>query len=98
MNKTSAAQEMLLDAILQLRNAEEAKAFFGDLCTVREMQDISQRFVVAAMLKEGKSYQEISKETGVSAATICRVNRCLQYGNDGYQLILNRMKEKEQEP
>ena len=87
MNKKikTEAVDHLFDAILSLQNKEECYAFFEDLCTVNELLSLSQRFEVAAMLKEGK--------TGASTATISRVNRSLNYGNDGYELVFSRMAE-----
>ena len=88
MNKLhSEATDMLFADILSLKNTEECYDFFEDLCTIKELKDLSLRLEVAAMLKNGKSYQEVTKETGVSAATICRVNKCLVYGN-GYKIIV----------
>lgn len=83
--------EKLFKAILLLKDIDECYSFFEDIFTVRELQDISQRLQVAQLLKEGKSYQLISKETGASTATISRVNRCLVYGSGGYNKILDRM-------
>ena len=77
-----------------LNDKNECSNFFEDIFTVRELQDISQRLQVAQLLKEGKSYQIISKETGASTATISRVNRCLLYGSGGYNMILERLSEK----
>ena len=74
----------LFSAVLSLKNEEECAAFFEDICTLREVQDLSQRLEVARMLHEGKNYIEISRETGASTATICRVNKCLQNGSGGY--------------
>lgn len=91
------AVDQLFRAILDLNTLEECYTFFEDLCTIKEIQDLSQRMEVAAMLNEGKSYQEITKATGVSTATICRVNRCLVYGNGGYKMVLGRGKGKETE-
>ncbi len=79
-------------AILSLDTVEECGAFFEDICTVKELQDISQRLEVAKMLKEGKSYQVVSRETGASTATISRVNRCLVYGSGGYEKVLKKLK------
>ena len=90
-NKTT---EQLFKAILLLENIQECHNFFEDIFTVRELQDISQRLEVAQLLKEGKSYQVISKETGASTATISRVNRCLVYGSGGYNKILERLEPK----
>ena len=88
--------EPLFQAILKLHDMEECKAFFDDLCTIKEIQDLSQRYDVACMLDEGKNYQEISRSTGASTATICRVNKCLNYGSQGYRMILDRLKEGEE--
>lgn len=74
-----------------------ATVFFEDLCTVNELLSLSQRFEVAAMLKDGKTYLEIAEKTGASTATISRVNRSLNYGNDGYELVFGRMEKKETE-
>lgn len=87
--------DAFFEAVLQLKNVEECYRFFEDVCTIKEVQSISQRLVVARMLKEGKTYIEIEKITGASTATISRVNRCLQYGADGYQLILKRLAEND---
>lgn len=87
------AIERLFRAILLLKNTDECSSFFEDIFTVRELQDVSQRLQVAQLLRDGYSYQIISKETGASTATISRVNRCLVYGSGGYEKILNRMEE-----
>ena len=84
----------LFDAVLSLKNKEQARKFFEDLCTIKEIQDMAQRLEVASLLQQGKNYQEISKETGVSTATICRVNKCLNYGSGGYELVLKNVKGK----
>ena len=89
--------EYLFDAILTLKTREECFRFFEDVCTVNEILDLAQRFDVARMLTEGKSYTEISGETGASTATISRVNKCLQYGSDGYRLVMERMKEENEQ-
>lgn len=85
--------EQFFSAILALETKEECKAFFDDICTIKELQDLTQRLQVAVMLSEGKNYQEISKETSVSSATISRVNRCLNYGDGGYSTVLGRIKK-----
>ena len=90
-NKT----ENLYNAILSLESIEECKIFFEDIFTVKELQDISQRYEVAIMLDKGKSYNEICEETGASTATISRVNRCLMYGNGGYKTILSKRNDPE---
>lgn len=83
----------LFDAILTLKSREECYAFFEDLCTVNELLSLSQRFEVASMLKQQKTYLEIAEKTGASTATISRVNRSLNYGNDGYDLVFERIGE-----
>ncbi len=83
----------LYQAILSLRSEEECDAFFEDLCTIKEVQDLSQRLWVASLLHEGKGYQEISALTGASTATICRVNKCLLYGSGGYRLALGEEQQ-----
>ena len=85
---------ILFDAVLKLKTKEDCKKFFEDVCTIKELQDISQRLEVAKLLKDGKNYQEVSKQTGASTATICRVNKCLVYGNGGYSAILSKMDEE----
>jgi len=86
------ATDNLFRAILQLKNEEECYAFFEDVCTIKELQDISQRFEVAKLLSEGKSYLQISAATGASTATIGRVNKCLHYGTGGYKTALEKNK------
>lgn len=86
--------DQLFDAVLTLQNREECYQFFDDLCTMNELMSLSQRFAVAAMLKEKKTYIEIAGETGASTATISRVNRSLSYGNDSYDMVLQRMKRE----
>lgn len=85
--------DQLFDAILCLENRDECYVFFEDLCTVNELLSLSQRFEVASMLKAGKTYMEIAEKTGASTATISRVNRSLNYGNDGYDMVFARMKK-----
>ena len=85
--------DSLFDAILCLKSREECYIFFEDLCTVNELLSLSQRFEVAAMLKNHKTYLEIAEKTGASTATISRVNRSLNYGNDGYDMVFERMNQ-----
>ncbi len=85
--------EKLFEAILSLRTVDECYALFEDLCTVNELIAIKQRFLVARMLSEGMIYSEIVEKTGVSTATISRINRCLNYG-EGYVTALERIKKK----
>lgn len=95
MNKKlkTEAVDSLFRAILTLQNVEECYTFFEDACTVNELLSLSQRFEVARMLREKKTYLEIAEQTGASTATISRVNRSLNYGNDGYDLVLERLKD-----
>ena len=81
----------LFEAILCLKNKEECYTFFEDVCTVNELLSISQRYEVAKMLREQKTYLEIAEKTGASTATISRVNRSLNYGNDGYDRVFERL-------
>ncbi len=90
MDRQHTDSDQLFRAILTLESVEECRAFFDDLCTIKEIQDLSQRFAVAALLDQKKNYQEISKATGASTATISRVNRCLHYGSGGYRTALHR--------
>ena len=85
--------EQLFEAILKLENVEECYRFFEDICTINELLSLSQRFEVARMLTENKTYLEIAEQTGASTATISRVNRALNYGNDGYQMVFSRLEE-----
>ncbi len=80
------------EAVLKLKTVEECDTFFEDICTIKEVMDMTLRLRVAKMLNSGSSYQEITKETGASTATICRVNKCLLYGAGGYREILKRIK------
>ena len=82
--------DVLFDAILSLKTREECYAFFEDVCTVKEMLDISQRLKAAKMLASGAVYADISAETGMSTATISRVSKCLEYGPGGYRLVIDR--------
>ncbi|WP_053955897.1 YerC/YecD family TrpR-related protein [Inediibacterium massiliense] len=84
----------LFEAILLLENTEECYRFFEDICTIKEIQALSQRLKVAKLLREKKTYNEIEEITGASTATISRINRCLTYGADGYNIILDRLKEQ----
>ncbi|MDO4965743.1 MAG: YerC/YecD family TrpR-related protein [Lachnospiraceae bacterium] len=88
------AVDRLFEAILKLENKEECYLFFEDVCTINELLSLSQRFEVAGMLRNENTYLEIAEKTGASTATISRVNRSLNYGNDGYDLVFGRMKDK----
>ena len=89
------AVDHLFEAILCLKDKEECYTFFEDVCTINELLSLSQRFEVAKMLREKRTYLEISEKTGASTATISRVNKCLVYGSDGYRKMLDRLKEDE---
>lgn len=86
--------DQLFEAILSLENIEECYRFFDDLCTVNEIQSLAQRLEVARMLREGFTYHRIETETGASTATISRVKRCLNYGNDAYTMALDRIQKE----
>lgn len=85
------AVDSLFEAILSLKDTEECYTFFEDVCTVNELLSLSQRFEVAKMLRQHKTYLEIAEKTGASTATISRVNRSLNYGNDGYDMVFERL-------
>ena len=85
--------DLLFEEILCLKDKEECYTFFEDICTVNELLSITQRFEVAKMLREQKTYLEIAEKTGASTATISRVNRSLNYGNDGYDMVFERMNK-----
>lgn len=91
--KITADTYELVKAILSLENEEECLAFFEDICTIKEIQDLSQRLLVAKMLSKGEKYQRIEELTGASTATISRVNKCLSYGSGGYVTVLKRLGE-----
>ncbi len=91
--RTEAVDE-LFAAVLCLKDKEECYRFFEDVCTVNELLSMSQRFEVAKMLTEKRTYLEIAEKTGASTATISRVNRSLIYGNDGYELVFSRLNEE----
>ena len=93
------AVDYLFEAILSLKDKEECYTFFEDICTINELLllSLSQRFEVAKMLREQKTYLEIAEKTGASTATISRVNRSLNYGNDGYDMVFERISLDEDE-
>ena len=97
MNKKikTEAVDHLFDAILTLKTPEECYAFFEDVCTVNELLSLSQRYEVAKMLREGKTYLEIAEKTGASTATISRVNRCLTGGTGGYERAFAKVDAEE---
>ncbi len=87
--------DFLFNAIVSLKNVEECYSFFEDLCTIAEIKEMSKRLLAAKMLNNNCVYNKISETTGLSTATISRVNRCLKYGNDGYQTVLRRLSDNE---
>ena len=96
MSKTvrTEAVDHLFEAILTLENKEECYTFFQDVCTINELLSLSQRYEVAKMLREKKTYLEIAEKTGASTATISRVNRSLNYGCDGYDMVFSRLEKE----
>ena len=86
--------EKMYEAILSLENVEECMRFFDDLCTVTELMAMEQRYQVASCLDDGMIYNDILERTGASSATISRVNRSLQYGSGGYEIVFDRVKDK----
>ena len=89
------AVDYLFSAILSLKDKEECYTFFLFICTINELLSLSQRFEVAKMLREKKTYLEIAEKTGASTATISRVNRSLNYGNDGYDMVFARIDQED---
>ena len=85
----------LYQAILTLKDEDECRRFFKDLCTISELRAMEQRYDVAVLLEQGMVYSEILSVTGASSATISRVNRALNYGEDGYRDVLGRMKDQD---
>ncbi|MGH8927439.1 MAG: YerC/YecD family TrpR-related protein [Acidimicrobiia bacterium] len=91
--ETEATSE-LFEAVLALRNQAETAAFFRDLCTLKELSDLSQRWAVVRLLERGLPYRQIAEQTGASTATITRINQWLQHGAGGYRLVLDRMRRR----
>ncbi|MCR5006932.1 MAG: helix-turn-helix domain-containing protein [Clostridiales bacterium] len=98
MNRRLNTENMkrLFQAVVSLQNEEECARFFEDICTIHELESMAQRLEVAVLLKEGITYQEISDRTGASTATISRVGRALNYGEEGYDIVLERLQSQEQ--
>ena len=88
--------DFLFEAILKLEDINECYSFFEDICTISELKALAQRLHVARMLRDKKTYTEIAEETNASTATISRVNRCLNYGADGYNAILDKLEENKE--
>ena len=83
--------DLLFEGIITLQTVEECYRFFTDICTIKELQAMTQRLQVAKQLHEGRNYNEVCRDTGASSATICRVNKCLNYGDGGYKAVLERL-------
>ena len=96
--KKTESIDFLFEAILCLKNKEECYNFFEDLCTIKEMQDMAQRFDTAILLDQGMSYQKIAEQVAVSSATIGRVSKCLNYGTGGYQCVIGKLESEEETP
>ena len=94
--RSSDSLNRLYQVILRLQTVEECYDFFEDLCTIKELRDLSARLDVAFLLDKGLSYQAVAAETGVSSATICRVKKCLDYGSGGYRTAIDRAAETEE--
>lgn len=94
MNKNNTYVKNLISAILTLEKPEELAAFFEDICTIKELQDMAQRLEVAQQLYDKKVFREIAESTGASSATISRVNRCIMYGSGGYKTAIERMRKE----
>lgn len=90
----SESMDRLFRSILKLESLDECYAYFEDLCTVKELQDMSQRLDTAILLSQGRSYQQITEEVDVSTATIGRVSKCLNYGAGGYRSVIEKLEEK----
>ena len=89
--------DLLFEGILTLQTVEECYRFFADICTIKELQAMTQRLQVAKQLHEGRNYNEVCRDTGASSATICRVNKCLNYGDGGYRTVLERLEGDQHE-
>lgn len=97
MDTRDAYKDYLFEAILSLKNIDECYAFFEDLCTIKEIDEMAKRLRVAKMLVQNKIYLEVAKNTGRSTATISRINRCIKYGSGGYTKILKRLDDNKVE-
>ena len=95
MNRTP-SMDRLFQTILNLETIDECYAYFEDICTIKELNDMSQRLDTAILLSEGLSYQKIAEQVAVSSATIGRVSKCLNYGSGGYQKAITRLSESEE--
>lgn len=95
MSKSVKSEEMdrLMEGIASLKDKDEAYAFMQDICTIKELESLSQRLEVARLLRDKITYQDITDKTGASTTTVSRVNRALNYGSDGYDIVLSRLPE-----
>lgn len=91
--KRNASMDRLFQTFLNLKTIDECYAYFEDLCTIKELNDMSQRLDAAILLAEGMSYQKIMEQVAISTATIGRVSRCLNYGTGGYRSAIEKLKE-----
>lgn len=98
MKYRSESIDRLFATILNLQSIEECYAYFEDLCTVKELKDMAQRLDTAILLDQGTSYQQITRQVGISTATIGRVSKCLNYGAGGYRTAIGRLDRKEETP
>ena len=94
MNYRNESVDQLFQSILNLKNIEECYDYFGDLCTIKELQDMAQRLDTAILLSQGLSYQKIAEQVDVSSATICRVSKCYNYGTGGYRNAIEKLEAK----
>ena len=92
--KRTESMDRLFQTILNLQSIDECYAYFEDLCTIKELSDMSQRLDAAILLNEGLSYQKIIEQVAISTATIGRVSRCLNYGTGGYKAAIEKLKEE----
>lgn len=96
MDLRSDATDRLFEAVLKLETTEDCYRFFEDLCTIKELRDLSQRFQIATLLDQGLNYQNIVRKVDASTTTISRVNQCLHYGSGGYRAMLDKMRTAEE--
>ncbi len=95
MTLRSEAMDKLFQTILNLESIDECYAYFEDLCTIKELQDMAQRLETALLLSDGASYQEITKQVSISTATIGRVSKCLNYGRGGYRSAIEKLRAED---
>ena len=92
--KRTESMDRLFQTLVNLQSVDECYAYFEDLCTIKELNDMSQRLDAAILLNQGLSYQKIMEQVAISTATIGRVSRCLNYGTGGYKAAIERLKEE----